>query len=227
VTTPGGNVQSLINALNQPVGGVGLYGQFSLDANGALTFSPTTPGSAGISVVQDQTQSLSGGVSVSQLFGIGAAQRAGRVGSYQVRSDIEANPSLLSLASLNLAAAAAGQPALAVGDGSGGLKLASAAASTVAFGQAGDMAAINTTVSRYASLFGGQLGNDAAAASTANSNAQAVQTEADTRRSSVEGVNLDQELVNLTTYQQAYSASARLITAAQDMFSTLMNMVGN
>ena len=38
------------------------------------------------------------------------------------------------------------------------------------------------------------------------------------------GVNLDQELVNLTTYQQAYSASARLITATQDMFTALMNI---
>jgi flagellar hook-associated protein 1 FlgK len=226
VTTPGGDVQSLIDILNQPVGGVGLYGQFSLDSAGALTFTPNKPGGASISVVSDDTQSLSGGVSVSQLFGIGAAQRAARVGAFSVRADIQANPSLLSLATLNLTAAAGGLPALSAGDGSGGLRLAAASLSTVAFGAAGDMAAINTTVSRYAALFGGQLGNDAAAATTANSNAQAVQTEADTRRSSVEGVNLDQELVNLTTYQQAYSASARLISAAQNMFSTLMSMVG-
>jgi flagellar hook-associated protein FlgK len=32
--------------------------------------------------------------------------------------------------------------------------------------------------------------------------------------------------VNLTTYQQAYNASARLVTASQDMFNTLLNMVG-
>jgi len=51
-----------------------------------------------------------------------------------------------------------------------------------------------------------------------------VQTEAQSRQQSVEGVNLDQELVNLTTYQQAYSASSRLITATNDMFTALMNM---
>ncbi len=143
-----------------------------------------------------------------------------------MRSDIAANPSNLALATLNLSNAAAGDPVLAVGDGSGGLRLAAAANSTMSFGAAGDMAAMNTTVGNYASLFAGQLGNDAAAADTASTNAQAVQTEANTRLQSVEGVNLDQELIDLTTYQQAYSASARLITATQDMFTTLMNMVG-
>jgi flagellar hook-associated protein 1 FlgK len=226
VTTTGGTVQSLINSLNASVGGVGLYGQFSLDSTGALSFSPNTPGGASISVVSDNTQSTVGGVSLSQLFGIGAAQAGARTNTYSVRSDIQANPSLLALGALNLTAAASGDPALSVGDGSGGLKLAAAASSTVSFGAAGDMAAINTTVSRYASLLGGQLGNDAAAAATASTNAQAVQTEADTRRQSVEGVSLDQELVNLTTYQQAYSASARLITATQQMFSTLIGMLG-
>ena len=226
VTTPGGTVQNLINSLNAVSGGVGLYGQFSLDGAGALTFSPNTPGAVGLSVVKDQTVSASGGVSASQLFGIGADQRGMRTNTFQVRSDIQANPGLLSLATLNLGVAS-GQPVLSVGDGSGGLKLAKATNATVAFGAAGDLAAMNTTVSRYASLLGGQLGNDASAAATANSSAKAVQTEADTRRSSVEGVSLDQELVDLTTYQQAYSASARLITATKDMFTTLLNMVGN
>jgi flagellar hook-associated protein 1 FlgK len=37
-------------------------------------------------------------------------------------------------------------------------------------------------------------------------------------------VNIDQEMISLTTYQQAYSASARLIQAAQDMFTALMGI---
>ena len=35
---------------------------------------------------------------------------------------------------------------------------------------------------------------------------------------------MDQELINLTTYQQAYSASARLVTATNAMFTALQNM---
>lgn len=226
ITTPGGSVQNLLNTLNSNTGGVGLYGQFSLSSAGALTFTPYKAGSASISVSSDQTQSLNGGMSVSQLFGIGAQAQASRTNSFSVRSDIAANPSNLALATLNLSAAANNEPVLSPGDGSGGLLLAQAANATVNFGAAGGMSAMSTTISQYADQFGGALGDSAAAATTANTNAQSVQTEANTRLQSVEGVNLDQELVNLTTYQQAYNASARLVTATQDMFTTLMNMVG-
>ena len=74
---------------------------------------------------------------------------------------------------------------------------------------------MTTSVSQYAANLGGALGQQASAAASANTAATAVQTEAQTRLQSVEGVNLDEELVNLTTYQQAYNASARLIQASQ------------
>ncbi|MBN8648487.1 MAG: hypothetical protein J0L55_11065, partial [Caulobacterales bacterium] len=47
----------------------------------------------------------------------------------------------------------------------------------------------------------------------------------DTRRSNIEGVNLDEELVKLTSYQQAYAASARMIKAADEMYQTLLNAI--
>ena len=48
---------------------------------------------------------------------------------------------------------------------------------------------------------------------------------ATSRRQSVEGVNLDEELVNLTTYQQAFNASARMIQATKDLFDVLTNII--
>lgn len=226
VATPaGGTVQNLIDALNSSSTGIGLYGQFSLDSSGALAYAPNAAGGANISVVKDATQSSVGGQSVSQLFGIGAVQRGARTDSYSVRSDIEANPAKVAFATLNLGAAA-GQPVLALGDGSGALRLAQSGAATMTFAAAGGLATTTTTISQYASKFAGVLGGQASAAAQASTNAQSVKTQADTRRQSVEGVNLDQELVSLTTYQQAYNASARLITASQDMFTALLNMVG-
>jgi flagellar hook-associated protein 1 len=224
-TPPGGTVQDLINTLNSSSTGVGLYGQFSLDSAGELTFAPSTPGGASISVVTDATQSTDGGESVSQLFGIGAQQRASRVAGFSVRPDIAANPGKVAFATLNLAAAPT-NPVLAIGDGSGAMLEAQANAKIMNFDAAGGLAAVSTSVNLYGSQLAGALGDQAAAASQASTNAQAVQTEANTRLQSVEGVNLDQELVNLTTYQQAYNASARMITASQDMFTTLLNMVG-
>lgn len=43
-------------------------------------------------------------------------------------------------------------------------------------------------------------------------------------RESVSGVNLDEELANLLTFQRAYEASARLITAADELFQTVLAM---
>ena len=39
------------------------------------------------------------------------------------------------------------------------------------------------------------------------------------------GVNLDEELVKMTTYQQAYAAASRMIQAARDLYDIVLNMV--
>jgi flagellar hook-associated protein 1 FlgK len=46
------------------------------------------------------------------------------------------------------------------------------------------------------------------------------------QRDSVSGVNLDEEAVSLTRYQQAYQASAQIITVAEETFQTLINAIG-
>lgn len=45
-------------------------------------------------------------------------------------------------------------------------------------------------------------------------------------RESISGVNLDEEAINLTRQQQSYQASAQIISAAEDMFQTLINAIG-
>lgn len=45
-------------------------------------------------------------------------------------------------------------------------------------------------------------------------------------RESYAGVNMNEEAANLLRFQQAYSASARLITTAKEMFDTLLSSVG-
>lgn len=45
------------------------------------------------------------------------------------------------------------------------------------------------------------------------------------RLDSVRGVSLDEEGANLVRYQNAYEAAARVVTAASDMFQTLLDMV--
>ena len=226
VTVPGAGsptMQDLLNSLNAPVGGVGQYGAFSLDSNGAMTFKPNAAGST-LSVVSDNTQRGANGPSMSQLFGLGVTQQASRATTFQIRPDISANPMNMALATLDLAVAP-GQPVLAIGDGSGATALSQVANATAGFAAAGDMPAMLTSVNQYGARLGGDLGQQASAAATAKTAASAVQTEAQTRLQSVEGVNLDEELVNLTTFQQAYNASARLVQASKDMINTLLDVV--
>ncbi len=42
--------------------------------------------------------------------------------------------------------------------------------------------------------------------------------------SELEGVNVDEEMANLVTYQNAYSASARVVTTINEMFDTLLGI---
>ena len=53
-----------------------------------------------------------------------------------------------------------------------------------------------------------------------------IATQSDSRRQSVSGVSVDEELVRLIKFQQTYAAAARLISAADAMAQTLLDLVG-
>ena len=228
VTIPSGGtgtVSELLTALNSPVTGVGRYGAFVLDATtGSVTFKGNGSPPAVISVAQDKTTQVPSGVSLTELFGIGAGVRSSRADGFSVRSDINANPAKLAVAQLNLGAAA-GATALSAGDGRGALLLADAGQKAANFQGSGGLTLAAQTVSRYAADMSGDIGARAVAAKTRSETSAAIQTEAKARQSGFEGVNLDEELVNMTTYQQAFNSSARLIQAAKDMYDVLLGMV--
>jgi flagellar hook-associated protein 1 FlgK len=217
-------MSDLLNALNSPTSGVGLYGSFSLDAQGALTFSGNPPYNAQLSVISDNTARGAGGPSISQLFGLGVGPRSARPGTFSVDPTIAANPNDLAFGHLDLSVAA-GTPAVSPGDGAGALALSQVGDQSTLFKAAGQLGNVTMTLSQYAAQFGGQIGRDAQTADNQKQATAAVKTEADTRLQSVEGVNIDEELVALTTYQQAYNANARMITATKELFDTLANLI--
>lgn len=220
----GGTMQDLLNALNDGTNGVGLYGQFTLDANGQMSFAPGPAGYA-MTVVADNTERGAGGPSITELFGIGEAQRGGRAERYTLRKDIAANSTKLGLATLDLAQAAAGHPVLSAGDGRGALKLAQSGSVNTRFDAVGTLSGVSMTVTRYGAELAGSIGRRADAAASRQESADAVAQEAIARRASVEGVNLDEELIAMTTYQQAFNASARIVQASKDLYDTLLGMV--
>lgn len=225
VTVPAGPLMSdLLNTLNNNATGVGLYGSFTLDANGVLSFAGSPPSNAELSIVTDNTQRGVGGPSISQLFGLGVQARSTRAGRFEVAPTLLGDPTKMAMGKVDTSVAV-GVVAIRPGDGRGALGLSTAGDVPILFQAAGALGQVTMTVSRYASEFGGAVGRAAAAAETRQASAEAVAIEATNRRQAVEGVNLDEELVNLTTYQQAFSASARMIQAASDMFDTLLDIV--
>lgn len=78
-------------------------------------------------------------------------------------------------------------------------------------------------LSYYAAIVG-NIGSDTR---NANFNADYYQTlanEAETQAQSVAGVNLDEELTLLIRYQHSYTAAAKLISTADQMFETLLGL---
>ena len=220
----GGSVGDLVAALNDPATGTGRFGTFSLAGDGSLSFTGFGNPAPSLTVLEDRTTQVPSGVSVTELFGIGGGVRSSRADGFALRTDIRQSPSRLALAQLNLSAAP-GTRALSTGDGRGALALADAGERAASFQAAGGASGGSLSVSRYAAELSGEIGGKAAAARNRKETADALYTEAGARQTAHEGVNLDEELVLMTTYQQAFNASARLIQAAKDMYDTLMGIV--
>ena len=65
----------------------------------------------------------------------------------------------------------------------------------------------------------------ASAISGARSQA-ALTSAAESARMQAHGVSIDEEMVNLITYQRAYEAAARVMTAVDESLDTLINRTG-
>jgi flagellar hook-associated protein 1 FlgK len=195
------------------------------DATGQLQITPR-PGTGGVDVANDTTARGGAGMSLSTLMGLSASGRADRATGVSVPSDIlngtrRIGTALAELASTTLP----GSLAVAPGDARGATALSNAASRAQSFPPSGSLASASTTLEDYAGRIAGAAGRRAAAAERAATSAESFATEARTRRQGAEGVNLDEEMVNLTTFQQAYSASARVIQAANDLYDTLLRLV--
>lgn len=231
ITPPGGgDMNALLSELNDATTGVGAYGSFSLSASGALTFTGNPPLNARLSVANDLTERGVGGPTMSQLFGLGVLERTSRPSRFEMDTDIAVAPHKMALGKLDFSEVAVVVPpavpkVIRAGDGRGAMSIASAGQATSQFQAAGTLGALTTTIATYGAQFGGSIGRAAEGAETRKEAALSVQAEALARRQSVEGVNLDEELVNLTTYQQAFNASARMIQAAKDMLDVLVGIV--
>jgi flagellar hook-associated protein 1 FlgK len=214
------NWDDLLDALNATGTGLGEYGTFSLDAaTGRVTFAANP--AFQVALASDTTQRGATGVSFSALNGLSEASTAARAMEVDVNALIASDPSRLAVGRPDLTADI-GDRIVEAGDNRGSAALVAARDTVRSFSAAGVLTAQSTTLAVYAARLGGEAGRMASDAQRAANGAQAVATAAGDRRAQIEGVNLDDELMKMTTYQNAYAAAARVIQAATEMLDVLM-----
>jgi flagellar hook-associated protein 1 len=222
LTGPASNWNNLLASLNAPGTGLGDFGAFALDAaTGRLSFNADP--AFQVSLIGDSTSRGATGVSLTALHGIGAQATSGRALDADVNEAIAANPNLLAVAKPDIAAAL-GQKIIEAGDNRGAAALRAARDTVRSFASAGLLAEQSTTLGVYAARLGGEAGRLATDAKRAATGAQAVAAAAGNRRAEIEGVSLDDELLKMTTFQNAYAAAARVIQAATEMLDVLMSI---
>lgn len=223
VTVGGTTFNDLVGAINSAASGIGAYGSIGFDGDGQLNLDGVN--GYQIELVGDSTSRGGTGLSFSGLFGLTPGIQAARAESFDVAAPIKADNTRLAFAKLDLASGAVGDTVLAVGDNRGGLALQSMLTATRGFDGAGGTQAMQTSLADYSARLSGDVGIRAARAGRAMESAVALAQQATNKRASVEGVNMDEELAQMTMLQQSYNANARLIQAAREMTETLLNMV--
>lgn len=129
-------------------------------------------------------------------------------------SDVDVNAALIATPAL-VAASGNGQP------GNADNALALAGLRTTALAGLGG-ATIDDAYSQLVTT----IGSDAREALRTLDNATILSDGLDDRRQSVSGVSLDEEMASLVRYQRAYQASARALSAMDEMIDVLVNRTG-
>ncbi|PHZ85266.1 flagellar hook-associated protein FlgK [Paremcibacter congregatus] len=198
---------------------------FSLSANGELITTPN-PGAGAISVhiKNDTTTRGTTNTSMSAFFGIGEQYKMDSAIDLKVSDRISANPSQMALARLDQTALV-GDNVLSVGDQAGALALKELETMTRTYSKAGGLSATTVTLAQYSANLLADLGLRSALADNSMSDNKALSEELNRKATDVSGVNMDEELGNMVIYQNAYSASARLLTTAKEMYDTILQIL--
>ncbi len=165
----------------------------------------------------------SAGTAVS---GLGfTAQRVGSAAQIAVRTTLASNPNLVTRGDVSMTAAV-GDIDIGSGDADAVQRLAGVFSAALAFPAGGNgLPALNATLGGFATQILSSSATQAANAANQLDYAESLLTQLDTRLKNESGVNLDEELANLTVLQNAYGAAARVITVANELLQELTGIL--
>jgi flagellar hook-associated protein 1 FlgK len=222
-TTAGQTIGNVITALNTALGGAATV---TLNPDGSISTATSAlfPGYQ-LNVTNDTTQRGTTGVSFTQLFGFGDNGQALQASGFGLTAAVSANPARVGFASPAITpSTVVGNTVVSAGDNAGAIALQNVITKSQSFHAAGAIAAQVASLSDYAASFYQTVSTQSNAVTAAQTTQDDRLTEANARVSSNSGVNLDEELTALTTYQQAYAAGARILTTVDQLYQTLLGI---
>jgi len=143
---------------------------------------------------------------------------------FAVRADLIIDPSRVSMGKLSLTATS-GQSGITVGDNSVITNLAALTQKGLSFAAVSGLPAGTFSMEHYAGVILGLNAVQAARAEAAAELEGDLLENLEIRKASQTGVNIDEELASILVFQNSFAASARVISAAQELFDSLLSIV--
>jgi flagellar hook-associated protein 1 FlgK len=114
---------------------------------------------------------------------------------------------------------------VASGDNTNAIAIADLQATTTSIGTAqGRVGQLETTTENYYYTMLSSMGTTFSGITSKMETSEVMVHQLNDMRESISGVSLDEEMVNLMSYQSAYASAAKLITTADEMMDTLLGI---
>jgi len=206
-------IQDVLDAVNG-VSGVSA----SLNSDGQLVISADDSNS-GIVISGDGTAGTDS-KGVSHYFGFNDLLNGG-VGDLAVPDSVSTN----GLPMATITSTTVGDEAYVSGDTSGLQDIWSTLDSSMDFKASGNLSATQTTANTYLTNLIDDLADRSESAANTAKTSSSTQDSLSTSFVNETGVNVDEETILLTTYQQDYEAASQILTTAQAMWDSIMSMM--
>ena len=191
--------------------------QFTSATNFDL-FNLTTNQTVATGLAVGGTINIANGLAITT----GGMPMAGDTANISISEDAAVNMALSStvLNDLNKIAAGLSGP----GDGQNALNISNLQTSLVFSAGAFTPGAGSSTFDDFFNSMISGLGTGSRSAQTILQQQEGILLQLNTQRESISGVSLDEEMINLIKFQQAYAASARMVTVIEEMFDILQRI---
>lgn len=225
-------VDEVRDAINGGYSGFGIPGltgaTASVNAAGNLVITADNAAN-GIAINERTSSEATTGFGFSHFFGLNdlfiGETTVSLASSIRVRADIVANPGRLSRGELSEGTLINGTRAIAVGDASIIKRMADKFTEDITFNAVGGIPVATTKLSDYGTTILATNANLAAQANDVLEFRSILFQDTKSKAEAFSGVNVDEEMSNMILFQNAYAASARMISVLDELLSTLINMI--